>query len=88
VSRCFDCFADLEPTRFVVLKKLRDLPEGWQGSDVARREWESLNWDQVFICRDCAGWYGDHPIEVTVDEPVNVDAVARTVERVTDSDRA
>ena len=68
--RCFDCLEEFKAAdyRFAILKRIRDFPEKWQGTDVARREIEALLWEQVFVCRDCAGWYGDHPIELTAEE--------------------
>ena len=64
---CFDCFHLFGPDedRFAVLKQMRDLPVATYGDDRALRELESLTYDQVFVCRDCAGWYGDHPIQVS-----------------------
>lgn len=64
MTRCFDCFHDFTPDeyRFAVLKKMRDIPADWNGEDMARSMAESLCFDQVFVCADCAGWYGDHPI--------------------------
>lgn len=70
MSRCCDCFHEFaaDEDRFAVLKKLRDMPPGIQGEERALRELESLTYDQVFICADCAGWYGDHPIRVDAAE--------------------
>lgn len=45
-----------------MLKKLRDIPDYCKGDDIARSQLESLCFDQVFVCADCASWYGDHPI--------------------------
>lgn len=63
---CFDCFYLFKPddVRFAVLKKMRDLPPR-QGEEQALRELESLTYDQVFVCGDCSGWYGDDALEVT-----------------------
>jgi len=63
--RCFDCLEELQrgDRVFVVLKRMRDMPP-----DAAPHEaklLESLCFDQVFVCEDCAGWYRDHHIEVT-----------------------
>ena len=73
-SRCFDCFHDFlaDEDRFAVLKKMRDFPPEYQGDEMELRRLESLTYDQVFVCGDCAGWYGDHPIRLTSDE-VGVD---------------
>lgn len=62
--RCFDCFHDFAPDedRFAVLKKLRDIPEDWNGSEEARIFAWTACFDQVFVCADCAAWYGDHPL--------------------------
>lgn len=70
MSRCFDCFHDFGPReeRFAVLKKLRDLPEGFQYDAGERLRLESLTYDQVFVCEDCAAWYGDHPIRLAAIE--------------------
>ena len=60
--RCFDCFEEYAPAapRFAVLKKMRDVPPECPPED---RQWmESLGHDPVFVCSDCAGWYGDHAI--------------------------
>ena len=70
MNRCFDCFHDFcsDEDRYAVLKKLRDVPDIIQGDERELRLLESLTYDQVFVCRDCAGWYGEHPILVTADE--------------------
>ena len=69
-GRCFDCFMEfaVDDDRFAVLKKMRDIPENWHGDDIARAQLDSLCHDQVFVCEDCAGWYGDHPIRVAAHE--------------------
>jgi hypothetical protein len=66
--RCFDCFHDFAPDepRFAVLKKMRDLDDECPNGD--RAIYESLTYDKVFVCADCAGWYGDHPIPLTAEE--------------------
>lgn len=73
--RCFDCFHDFgrHEDRFAVLKKLRDVEDfsiasGIQIEPADRRFLESMAWDQVFVCADCAGWYGDHPFQLSADE--------------------
>lgn len=67
--RCFDCFREFAPDedRFAVLKKMRDVPP--EADPIERAAFlESLTYDQVFVCRDCAPWYGDHPIPVAAIE--------------------
>jgi hypothetical protein len=34
--------------------------------------YESLTYDPVLVCKDCAGWYGDHPIQLTADEALGI----------------
>lgn len=70
MPRCFDCFHDFAPDedRYAVLKKMRDIPDDWHGDNIERRRLENLCHDQVFVCSDCAGWYGDHPIPITAEE--------------------
>lgn len=60
MSRCFDCFTEFAASqeRFAVLKKMRDMPAGTD--PVEARQLDGLLYDQVFVCGDCAGWYGDH----------------------------
>jgi hypothetical protein len=64
-SRCEDCLDEFQPGGriFVVLKRMRDLPPDTDPREV--RILDNLCFDQVFICEDCAGWYGDHSIDVT-----------------------
>jgi hypothetical protein len=68
VSRCFDCLEEFADgmERFAVLKQMRDLPAECPPDEARDLQWTLV--DPVFVCADCAGWYGDHPIAVTVDE--------------------
>ena len=68
MARCFDCLTEFaaDADRFAVLKKMRDFKDDTP-ADVAK-QYDSLLYDQVFICEDCAGWYGDHPIRVAPQE--------------------
>lgn len=63
-TRCFDCFSEFAPDamRFAVLKKMRDAPLCDDPTEA--RLLESMQFDQVFVCVYCAGWYGDHAIAV------------------------
>ena len=76
--RCFDCSDDFRgQKRFAVLKQLRDFPdeselEPWEVGMV-----RAMCFGPVFVCADCAGWYGDEAIDVTedasaADEPLAV----------------
>ena len=67
MSRCFDCFAEFGPNqeRFAVLKQMRDLPSV---SPADARTYEGLLYDTVYVCGDCAGWYGDDAMTVTAEE--------------------
>jgi hypothetical protein len=69
MNRCFDCFHEFGPDedRFAVLKQAREVPVNIPDNAEGRMIY-SLSFDQVFICADCAGWYGDHPIQVTAFE--------------------
>ena len=65
--RCFDCSDDLGARRFAVLKQMREFP-----TDDTLEPWEvgmvrSMCFDPVFVCADCAGWYGDEAIDVSED---------------------
>ena len=66
--RCFDCLAEFnDEPRFVVLKKMRDVSPEADPTD----RWaflESLCYDEVFVCGDCAGWYGDDVFAVDDDD--------------------
>lgn len=68
MPRCFDCFHEFGATedRFAVLKQMRELPAEMDPAEKALM-WGS-QFDQVFVCVDCAGWYGDHQIPVTAVE--------------------
>lgn len=68
--RCFDCFHlfKADEDRFAVLKKMRDMPEGWHGTDQALNLLEGLMFDQVFVCGECAGWYGDDAIQLSAED--------------------
>jgi hypothetical protein len=72
MARCFDCLRDFaaDEDRFAVLKQMRDIPpEVEPFLDAQERRWyRSMNQDPVFVCEDCAGWYGDHPIRLTAAE--------------------
>lgn len=70
MNRCFDCLCDFAPEedRFAVLKQLHEFPADWQGDDKARRLVEVLLWAPVFVCADCAVWYGDHAIRLSSTE--------------------
>ena len=70
IPRCFDCFHEFaaDEDRFAVLKKMRDFPDGWHGDESEKRRLDSLTYDQVFVWGECAGWYGDHAIQVTATE--------------------
>lgn len=70
MARCFDCFHEFaaDEDRFAVLKKLRELPADFQLDAAEARLIDSLAFDQVFVCGACAGWYGDHPIQLTAAE--------------------
>lgn len=72
--RCSDCFHEFrrDEDRFVILAKRRDVPADWNGSCEALSFAQTACFDQVFICADCAGWYGDHPIPVTADEALGI----------------
>lgn len=66
MGRCFDCLDEFtaDAPQFAVLKKMRDVPDDWRGDDYARRYVESMSYDPVIICEDCASWYGDHAMEI------------------------
>jgi hypothetical protein len=68
MNRCFDCLAEFAPEadRFAVLKQMRDLPPDTPPDEAIDLQWMLV--DPVFVCEDCAGWYGDHPIRVTASE--------------------
>ena len=71
-TRCFDCFSEFGPDedRFAVLKKLRD-DAGLTDRELhpaERAMYHALAHDQVFVCGDCAGWYGDLALPVTAAE--------------------
>lgn len=70
MPRCFDCFHEFTPDedRFAVLKKMREMPPELQGEATEMHRLDSLTYDQVFVCGDCQGWYGDHPIQLTAAE--------------------
>lgn len=68
LCRCFDCLTDFtdDAPRYAVLKQMRDF-----GPDVDPSEARALNsllFDPVFVCGDCAGWYGDDAIPLTAAE--------------------
>lgn len=71
-DRCFDCFHEFAQTeeRFAVLKKLRDVGDEMSNQDKAI--YESLTYDPVLVCADCAGWYGDHPMRLSPDEALGI----------------
>ncbi len=72
LARCFDCFHEFtaDEPRFAVLKKLRELGEEMPNGDASI--YESLTYDPVLVCADCAGWYGDHPIRLSADEALGI----------------
>ena len=66
--RCDDCLTEFPAgaDRFAVLKQMRDFEPGFDPAEA--RLLQSLLYDQKFVCADCAGWYGDHPIQVSAIE--------------------
>ena len=68
MPRCFDCFAEFAPNqeRFAVLKQMREWPPCIDKAEA--RALNSLLYDAVYVCGDCAGWYGDDATEVTAAE--------------------
>ena len=62
--RCHDCLAELGGgPRYGVLKRMRDAPAPLDDPREARML-ESMCFDPVPVCEDCAAWYGDEAMLV------------------------
>ena len=55
-----------------MLARRHDVPADFNGSEDARRFAEWACFHQVFVCGDCAGWYGDEAVRVTADEALGI----------------
>jgi hypothetical protein len=65
MTRCFDCLAEFtdEMPRFAVLKKMRDVEIPADAME-PRSFFESMSYDAVVVCDDCAGWYGNDALRM------------------------
>lgn len=45
-----------------MLLKRRSVPKDFRGTDEARSFAEWCCFDQLFVCGECVGWYGDEAI--------------------------
>lgn len=68
MTRCFECLDEFHNgvQRYAVLKKVRDMPP--ECDPVESRQLESLLYDQVYVCEDCAGWHGDEALKADIHE--------------------
>ena len=70
MNRCADCFDDLgRKPRYAVVKTYSLTPEEQATYDASWPDVLALaTAKQVFVCADCAGWYGDAAVKVRAEE--------------------
>lgn len=69
-KRCHDCFGETTEW-FVTFKRMRDIPADTDPAEACFLD--GMCFDEVLICSDCAGWYGEDAMPLTPEEA----AVAR-----------
>lgn len=64
--RCSDCLEELVGIRFLVLKRVRDLPADLPDDmpEAERQALDALCFEPQPLCAGCAGWYGGDAAEV------------------------